>query len=336
MAFEHAAEAFAHAPRHDIVVIGASAGGVQVLLDLAAQLPADFAACILVVLHIGTYRSQLPRLMTSVGPLPAAHATDGQPLQPGHIFIAPPDHHLLVGDGLLRLYRGPKENHARPAVDPLFRSAALALGPRVIGVILSGGLDDGTAGLQAVKQCGGLAVVQSPDDAESRDMPASALAHVAVDACVPGAALAATLIELTGVPAGPPITVPATIAIEQGLSTGSFGDPMAHLDEIGQRSRFTCPECSGVLWEVASPRPRRYRCHTGHAFTLRSLADSQDTTTDEALWSAMRALEEREAMLRLQADDDDVPDGVPTTDLLQQAHRSREHAGQLRRMIQSE
>lgn len=322
------------AARHDVIVIGASAGGVQVLLELAAGLPRGFPACVLVVLHVGTHRSLLPELMRARGVLPAAHARDGQALQPGHIFVAPPDHHLLVEDGHLRLYRGPKENHARPAIDPLFRSAALELGPRVIGVILSGGMDDGTAGLQAVKNCGGLAVVQAPDDAECRDMPCSALAHVQVDACIPGAALASTLVDLVGARAGPEVAVPASLAVEQALSTG-IGDPMEHLNTIGERSRFSCPECSGVLWEIAGVRPRRYRCHTGHAYTLRSLAQSQDGSTDAALWSAMRALQEREALLRTLADANE-PDTGDADELRAEAERNAEHARQMRRIIESE
>jgi len=193
------------APVRDVVVVGASAGGVQVLLDLAASLPGQFPACVLVVLHVGAHRSLMPELMSARGPLRASHPEDGQPLQPGAIFVAPPDHHMLVDDGLIRLTRGAKENHARPAIDPLFRSAALACGPRVVGVLLSGRLDDGTAGLQAIKRCGGLAVVQDPDDAEQPEMPRSAMAHVDVDVCVAGARLGQVLADLVRRPA----TLPA-------------------------------------------------------------------------------------------------------------------------------
>ena len=180
----------ADAPARDLVVIGASAGGVSVLLDLAAALPADFPACVLVALHVGAHRSLLPELMGARGPLRAVHPHDGQALQRGTIFVAPPDHHMLVEDGRIRLNRGPRENHARPAIDPLFRTAALSHGQRVIGVVLSGRLDDGTAGLQAIKRCGGLAVVQDPRDAEYSDMPRRACDHVDVDICVPATRLA--------------------------------------------------------------------------------------------------------------------------------------------------
>ena len=207
--------------RRDLVVIGASAGAVQVLLDLAAQLPADFAAAVLVVLHVGSHRSMLPDLMRNPGAIRARHAADGDLLQTGTLAIAPPDLHMLVDDGRIRLRRGPKENHARPAIDPLFRSAALAHGARVIGVLLSGRLADGTAGLQAIKQYGGLAVVQDPADAEQPDMPRSALAQVDVDCCVPAAQLADTLLRLVDERPGtasPLASTPSTCA--HALSMG--------------------------------------------------------------------------------------------------------------------
>ena len=166
-------------------MIGASVGGVEAIGFLAAALPADFAAALLVVLHIGAHKSMLPQILSQKGPLPACHPRDGDPIRPGRIYVAPPDHHLLVEPGRVRLVRGPRENWARPAVDPLFRSAARAYGSGVVGVILTGGLTDGTAGLFEVKRHGGLAVVQDPDDAVSPSMPQSALRHVAVDHCLP-------------------------------------------------------------------------------------------------------------------------------------------------------
>ena len=188
--------------RRDLIVIGASAGAVPVLLDLAAHLPADFPAAVLVVLHVGAHRSVLPDLLAGRGALQARHAVDGQALQPGTIAVAPPDQHMRVEDGRIHLWHGPKEHHARPAIDPLFRSAARAQGPHVIGVLLSGRLDDGTAGLQDIKQCGGLTVVQDPADAQHPEMPRSALAHVAIDYCVTGSQLADTLLRLVAAPPG--------------------------------------------------------------------------------------------------------------------------------------
>jgi two-component system chemotaxis response regulator CheB len=321
----------------DIIVVGASAGGVQVLLQLVAGLPANFPAAVLVVLHVGAHRSLMPELMSARGPLPARHPLQGEQLKPGHIYVAPSDLHMLVGEGAIHLQRGPKENHARPAIDPLFRTAALAYGRRVIGVVLSGRLDDGTAGLQAIKRCGGLAVIQDPADAEQPEMPGSAMAHVEVDHCVPARQLASLLMRLVDTPVTAPTPeTPALFAHEQAICIGE-GDPMEHLNDIGHPSRFACPECSGVLWQLKQTHPTRFRCHTGHAYTLRSLAFTHDENADEALWSAMRALQEREALLRAMAESGESDgDGRQGEALIAQAERSHGHAQQLRDMIQSE
>ena len=284
--------------RRDIIVIGSSAGGVPVLLDLVAALPPRFPASILLVQHIGAQPSVLPELLNRRGRLPASFPSAGQLLEPGTVFVAPPDQHLLLVDGAVRLTRDAKENHARPAIDPLFRSAAIAQGSRVIGVILSGRLDDGTSGLQAIKACGGVAVVQDPDEAEEPSMPRSAIDNVGVDAVVPSANLAQTLQSLVGQPAGRPVSIPVDLLCEHQLSTGEAPDPMQNLDALGKPSKIVCPECSGVLWELSDTKPQRYRCHTGHAFTLNSLLQTQASRTDTALWSALRALQEREQLLR--------------------------------------
>src|SRR5437660_7226310 len=185
-------------PNHDIIVVGASAGGVEALRALVAKLPKDLPAAILVVLHVAPdHKSMLPRLLTGAGPIPAAHAKGGEALGPGRIYVAPPDHHLVVDDGVVRLTRSPREGGHRPAVDTLFRTAARFHGTRVIGVVLSGALDDGTAGLVAVKQRGGLAVVQDPRDALCGDMPRSAMENVAVDHCLPAAEIGSLISRLT-------------------------------------------------------------------------------------------------------------------------------------------
>lgn len=167
--------------KRDIVVIGASVGGVTALLQLASTLPPQFPAAVFIVLHVGAHASQLPILLSARGPNPAIHPSSGAPIVSGTLYVAPPDFHMLVERNQICLVSGPKEHHTRPAVDPLFRSAALAFGPRVIGIVLTGRFNDGTAGLQAIKQCGGLAMVQDPDEAEEPSMPASALKHVKVD-----------------------------------------------------------------------------------------------------------------------------------------------------------
>jgi two-component system chemotaxis response regulator CheB len=286
-------------PVKQLVAIGASAGGVSALSALAARLPPDFAAPLLVVLHIGAHRSLLADILGGAGPLPAEEARQGQRIEAGRIYVAAPDRHLLVVDDTLHLSRGAKEHHTRPAIDPLFLSAALARGTRAIGVILTGRLDDGTAGLQAIKACGGTAVVQDPADAEVPDMPASALRDVEVDHCVPLAEMPHLLTSLASrrvedVAGRPP---PAPLVHEQALFLAE-GDPMEHLGQLGAPSAYACPECHGVLWEVSGTRPRRFRCHTGHAFSVRTLQDTLAGAADESLWVARRALQERLLLLR--------------------------------------
>jgi two-component system, chemotaxis family, protein-glutamate methylesterase/glutaminase len=280
-----------------VVVIGASAGGVHALLEIAEKLPPFFPAPVCIVQHIGSNRSLLPELLRYRGANHAMHAEDGQRLTSGTLHIAPPDRHMLLEGDHLRLTHGPKENHARPAIDPLFRSAALSLGPAVIGVVLTGQMDDGTAGLKAVKDCGGVAIVQDPDGAAEAEMPLSALRNVAVDHCVPLGEIAALLEKLVG--AREPRTRPAVpeqvireVAINRGEAT------VEDLKTIASPSSLTCPDCGGSLWEMKDTKPLRYRCHTGHAFSSLSLAVAQKDASEQALWSSVRALREREMLLR--------------------------------------
>ncbi|HEY0334368.1 MAG TPA: chemotaxis protein CheB [Stenotrophomonas sp.] len=286
------------AQRHDVIVIGSSSGGIPVLMELAAQLPADFPACILVVQHIGAQPSELAHLLQRRSAMEVKFAESGLPLRPGVMYVAPPDRHLLVEDGVLCLTHDPKENYTRPAIDPLFRSAAIAHGPAVIGVVLSGLLDDGTAGLQAIKACGGVAVVQDPEDAQEPSMPHSARDNVSVDVVVPGAELAQALQALVGVSTIASSNTPERLLQEHRLTRGEVEMPMETLDQLGRPSKISCPECGGVLWELADTQPQRYRCHTGHGYTLRALDQAQVARMDEAIWTALRALQEREMLLR--------------------------------------
>lgn len=280
----------------DVIAIGASAGGFHVLIDLASRLPPHFPAAVLIVLHIDSHPSELAKLLSARGPNPAEYAQSGQVLRPGMLYVAPPDHHMLLHGDSIQLSRGPKEHHARPAIDPLFRSVAIACGPRAIGVVLSGRLDDGTAGAQAIKQCGGTIVVQNPEDAEHASMPASVCENVAVDHRVSGESLADILTRLVAEPAAAQVSVPTWVTSEQRVSEGET-DPMEDLNGIGKPSVFACPDCDGVLWEILDSKPKRFRCHTGHAFSLRSLEHTQANNTNKALWAALRALQERETLL---------------------------------------
>lgn len=291
-------------PPEPVIVMGASAGGVNAILELAPALPRGFPAPILFVQHIGAHRSELWKLVSARGPNAAVTASDGDVPRPGTIHIAPPDQHMLLDGPVIRLSRGPKEHHARPAIDPLFRSAALDYGPRAIGVVLTGMLDDGSAGLRAIKDCGGTAVVQDPADAHAPSMPQSALAYVDADHVVPLAALGPLLYALARRPATQgsaiampqPPHAPAALRREHAVSLGSHG--MENLKAIASPSPFTCPDCGGVLFELDDKRPARFRCHTGHAFSLRSLAYQQEKVSDAALWTSLRVLQEKEAVLR--------------------------------------
>jgi two-component system, chemotaxis family, protein-glutamate methylesterase/glutaminase len=283
--------------RRKLVVIGASLGGVSALQKIAADLPANFPVPVVIVLHIGANSSMLPDLLAAAGPNTASHAQNGETLRAGHLFVAPPGQHLLVNDGSLRLTQGPKENWARPAIDPLFRSAALAFGSRAIGIVLTGNLDDGTAGLQAIKSCGGIAIVEDPATAFAPSMPTSALESVAVDYVLPIEAIANQLRELIVQENRSSSFAPEQVRLEHAAASGT-ANVMQELQEIATPSALVCPECGGSLWEICEGRPTRYRCHTGHAFTLKTLKWAMDQTTEEAIWSAIRALQERALLSR--------------------------------------
>jgi two-component system chemotaxis response regulator CheB len=281
-----------------LVVVGASAGGVTALMRLVAGLPVDFPSPVLITLHVGAHKSVLPQLLGGRTQLEVAHAHTGEALEAGKIRVAPPDHHMLVADGALMLTRGPKENCARPAIDPLFRSAALAHGPGVIGVVLTGKLDDGTNGLQEIKRRGGIAIAQDPEDADEPSMPASAIEHVDVDHVVPLELIPLLLTSLASSPSDQPPRSPThdTATAEMNVVLRR-GDPMQELGKIARPSTFVCPECQGALWQILDSRPQRFRCHTGHAFTARTLQAAMASASEAVSWSALRALQERSALL---------------------------------------
>ncbi len=286
---------------HDIVAIGTSAGGISALRQIAASLPADFPGTLFVVKHLPPESLDiLPHVLSEAGPLPAANAEDGQQIEPGRIYLAPPDRHLIIQGDRVRLTHGPKENRFRPAIDPLFRSAAVAFGPRAVGVVLTGLLDDGTAGLAAIKKLGGIAIVQDPSEAEASSMPRSALRNVAIDYCLKLPAIGPKLVELATIPAasGEELKeriMPKSVEIEAAIAANDRVAAM-RVFELGEPSVFTCPECHGALVRLRDRSPLRFRCHTGHAFTAGSLEAPQAETVEDALWNAVRTLQEQ-AML---------------------------------------
>lgn len=290
--------------RRDIVVIGASAGGVAALQQLFAQLRPTAPASYFVVQHLAAHTpSQLDRILQGVTTMPVRFARDDEPILPDTIYLAAPDRHLLLGEGRTRITRGPRECRARPAVDVLFRSAALAYGPRVIGVILSGSLDDGTAGIWQVKDRGGLALVQDPQEASHPSMPQSALEYVEADYVGPVSALARRIAEEVAIPR--PLPGPLRPRREQQVETlvAMGGNGMqAGVMDLGKVSQYTCPECHGVLVQIEEGRLLRFRCHTGHAYSPKSLMVEVNEAIDTGIWDAIRVIEERILLLRQMAD----------------------------------
>ena len=286
-------------PGRDIIVIGASAGGVEALKVVARSLPADLPAAVFVVLHVparGT--SILPQILTRNGPLAASHPSDGEAIVPGRIYVAPPDRHMLLRDGAIRLTRGPKENGLRPAADALFLSAARSYGRRVIGAVLSGTMDDGSAGLRAIKRRGGLALIQDPDDALYPGMPLNARRVVEIDEVLPIAEVGRALDRLAREVVDEAANGPVPEAMEAEADFAEF-DLEIFADEAnhpGIPSGFGCPDCGGAMWESSAGELLRYRCRVGHAWSAQGLLARQSEALEEALWVAMRALEERAAL----------------------------------------
>jgi two-component system chemotaxis response regulator CheB len=277
-----------------LVVVGASSGGIEALRTLAAGITRHFSAAVCVVLHTSPQSPGiLDAILNRASVLPAITAASGMRLEGGRIYVAPPDHHLLIEPGVLRLSKGPKENRFRPAIDPLFRTAAQVYGPAVIGVVLSGNLGDGTAGLITIKQLGGTAIVQDPDDALFPSMPQSALTYVSVDHVAPVSHIGPLLADLVSRPIDEMGRVPIPKDVEVEVKIAREENPVdAGLGEVAEPSPFTCPECHGVLLRLKQADPLRFRCHTGHAFSADSLLAAINDGIEASLWSTMRALQE--------------------------------------------
>lgn len=278
-----------------VVVIGASAGGVAALLSLTASLTPPLSVPVLIVLHIGAQPSELPALMSTAGATPAKHGEDGEKLRPGIIYLAPPDHHMLVVDGRVRLTRGPKENFARPAIDVLFRSAAEAYGADAVGVVLTGKLNDGTAGLFEIKRRGGVAIVQDPEDAAYPDMPHSAELHVEVDYSVPLVGIPALLAKLVAGNDRPG-------SVEHLQRTPAKGREMIDGEIFDRPLTVTCPDCGGALRRTDLSALIKYDCHIGHSYTAEVLAEAQFDQMERLMRAAERILNERAEFCRQMAE----------------------------------
>nr|MDQ3003110.1 chemotaxis protein CheB [Fibrobacterota bacterium] len=284
-----------------IIVIGTSAGGMDALSRLVPQFPAGFPSPIFIVQHMAADSTgdMLVKTLAEKGKLKCGHAVDGEKIETGRIYIAPSDHHLMVEKGAVLVTKGARENRSRPSIDPLFRSAAVAYGNGVIGVLLTGYLDDGTSGMMAIKRCGGTCIVQDPQDAAYPDMPQNALNNLKVDHCLPLARMGELLSDLVNRNGhGPkPVVIPEDIVIEAKIAKRVLSDVKA-VESLGNQVPFNCPECGGVLWEMAKGNLVRFRCHTGHAFTSSVLLAEQTTKIEETLWVALRMFEERRNLLQ--------------------------------------
>lgn len=321
--------------RREVVVIGASAGGVEAIAALLCEMPAKIPATFFVVSHVlPESGNHLVDTLNTRGPLPAKHAEDGEEFRHGFVYVAPPDRHLLVKRDHVRVTRGPRENRWRPAIDPLFRSAAVAHGPRVIGIVLTGMLDDGTAGLLAIKRCGGVAIVQDPDDAAFPEMPETALANVDVDHRLPlidmPPVVSGLITERMSAVAAPP---PQDIVIEARIAETGYSDEKI-TSELGELTPLSCPECGGPLWERAEGKLSRYRCRVGHAYGTASLLSGQDEALESSMWAAIRLFDQRANVLTAMAvKDRDAHRGRLSAHHETLAGEARNHAAALRAFL---
>ncbi|MCY0386561.1 chemotaxis protein CheB [Robbsia sp. Bb-Pol-6] len=325
-----------------IVAIGSSAGGIETLCALFEHLPASVDAAFFVTQHLSpSYQSKLPSVLNRCTRLKAVHPpTEGMVVERGMIYVAPSDHHLLVEGDRVFVARGPKENRFRPSVDALFRSVAYVYGPRAIGVVLSGALDDGTSGLWSIKRLGGVAVVQDPAEATFDSMPVSAIEHVEIDYSLPVAAMAQLVMRLA---AEPVARAPDGVEADRQrmrLETSILADGDAFskgVTQLGDYTPFTCPECAGVLVRVREGGGARFRCHTGHGYTSGALIIGIVEKTEAGYWAVMRGLEEAAMLLdAVGGTQNAVGDRATATLFREEAARAKMQSRELRRLVLSE
>ena len=316
-----------------LIVVGSSAGGMAALKELVAQLPEEFPAPIFIVNHMGAHTTgeALLRALNNSSRLGCEHAHHEQIFKNGHIYLAPSDQHMLIVKDKILITKGARENRSRPAIDPLFRSAAVAYGNRVIGIILTGYLDDGTSGMRAIKRCGGVCIAQDPDDASYPDMPQSVISNVGADYCLPIAQMGALLSELVARELPDSQAVPEDILIEARIAQRVLSD-LPSVEALGEQVPFNCPDCGGVLWKVADENHARYRCHTGHAFTSSTLLAQQSVKIEETLWVALRMFEERQNLLvSMSKNNTEKSD----SSMAQRATASQVHIDRIRAMLKA-
>jgi two-component system chemotaxis response regulator CheB len=315
-----------------IVVVGTSAGGLNALIALIEQLPENFPAPVLIVQHISADATGdvLLDALNKHGKLNCVHAVHGEAVKAGYVYLAPSDHHLMIEkNGRLQVTKGARENRTRPAIDPLFRSAAVAFGNRVIGILLTGYLDDGTAGLIAIKRCEGICIVQDPNEADYPDMPKNALNQLKVDHCVGIAEMGGLLFKLMARKISKQKAIPADIQREAKIAERVLSD-LAAVNSLGEQVPFNCPGCGGVLWKMEKGSFLRYRCHTGHAYTAAALLAEQTRKIEETMWTALRMFEERRNLLTTIAE---KQTGATAHSAAERAKLSQVHIDRIREVL---
>lgn len=304
---------------------------MEALKKLVAQFPQDFPAPIFIVNHMSadTTGEALVRALNKGSSLECQHAYDEVAFKSGNIYVAPSDQHMLIVKGKILVTKGARENRSRPAIDSLFRSAAVAYGNRVIGIILTGYLDDGTSGMMAIKRCGGVCIAQDPADASYPDMPRSVINNVGADYCLPIAGMGVLLSNLVRRKLPKSKQVPKDIVIEAKIAQRVLSD-LPSVEALGEQVPFNCPDCGGVLWQMAEGKLLRYRCHTGHAFTSAVLLAQQTAKIEETLWVALRMFEERRNLLVTMS-----KSGKHSASVTQRATDSEVHIERIRAMLKA-
>ncbi len=287
---------------HHIIVIGGSAGGAHALREIIRDLPNNLAASVFIVLHSHERAPRFyPQFLADASSLDVSYPTHLQRFEAGRVYIAPPNQHLLLRQGQMLLSSGPFENRSRPAIDPLFRSAAVGYHAHVVGVVLTGLNDDGADGLDAIKRCGGITMIQDPEHAVYPDMPRAAMERTQVDFVGTPPQIAQQIVRWTKIPPDGLVEIPDDLYVEARMTERLMSN-MNSMKEFGDPVPISCPSCAGPLWEKRNAVSDRYRCHMGHAFSSRTLLMDQDEAVEKALWSAVRTLEERSRMLQNLAD----------------------------------